>query len=489
MTGPVMASDERVGRAIGAALAALEARAAEVDDLNVFPVADGDTGTNMLVTTAAVERAAVATAGLPRAERCAALARAALVGAHGNSGMILSQLVRGAAEVLAAGEGPVDGRAVARALRGASEAADAAVRRPVEGTMLTVARRVAEAAEASGAADVQTVLAAALAGGRRGVEETPELLEVLRDAGVVDSGGLAVVILLEGLAAGLAGHEVAPAIRAAPPRVEALDHPPSRYRYCTSFLVEGGEIDGDALETALLGVGDSVLVMGDRRQVKVHVHTDAPERAAGIARAWGDVGAMTIDDMRRQEAERAARLRRASAARARCGALLLADGAGVRELAEGLGVVVLPSDTGAAGIDAALAGLPADEAVIVAVGQVAGAAVVTAGSLPAALACLVVLDPALGATANAVEMAAAAAAVTSVEIEGAAGELRAGLERALAGLLGDGPALVTALIGAGAGVQPSEVEGWVRAAAGDAEVEVEAHLGGQARPALAIGVE
>ena len=491
MTGPLTASGERVGRAIGAARAALEARAAEVDDLNVFPVADGDTGTNMLATATAVERAATATAGLPRAERCAALARAALVGARGNSGMILSQLVRGAAEVLGAGDGPVDGPAVARALRGASRAADAAVRRPVEGTMLTVARRAAEAAEESGAADAETVLAAALEGGRRGVEETPELLDVLREAGVVDSGGLGAVILLEGLAASLAGREPAPAVRAAAPRVEALDHPPSRYRYCTSFLVEGAGIDGDALETALLAVGDSVLVMGDPRQVKVHVHTDAPERAAAIARGWGDVGAMTIDDMRRQEAERAARLRRASGSRARCGALLLADGAGVRELAEGLGAVVLPAGAGAAGIEAARSGLAADEAVIVAVGRVDDtAAAVEAGSLPAALACLVVLDPGRGATENAAEMAAAAAAVTSVEIDGPPGELRAGLERGLAGLLGGGgPALVTALIGAGADVLPSEVEAWVRAAAGDADVEVEAHLGGQARPALAIGVE
>ena len=489
MTGPLMATGERVGRALGAARAALEARAAEVDDLNVFPVADGDTGSNMLATAAAVERAAVATAGLPRPQRCAALARAALVGARGNSGMILSQLVRGAAEVLGAEDAPVDGPTVARALRGASEAAYAAVRRPVEGTMLTVARRAAEAAEESGAPDAETVLAAALAGGRRAVEETPDLLEVLREAGVVDSGGLGVVILLEGLAAGLTGHEVAPAIRVAPPRVEALDHPPSRYRYCTSFLVEGRAIDGDALETALLAVGDSVLVMGDPRQVKVHVHTDAPERAADLARGWGEVDAMRVDDMRRQEAERAARLRRATATRARCGALLLADGAGVRELAQGLGAVVLPADAGAADIDAALSGLPADEAVIVAVGRVAGAAVVEAGSLPAALASLVALDPGLGAEVNAVEMTAAAAAVTSVEIEGTADELRVAVERALSGLLDGGPALVTALIGAGAGVAPHEVEAWVREAAGHADVEVEAHVGGQPRPALAVGVE
>ena len=491
MTGPVTASGERVGRAIGAARAALEARAAEVNDLNVFPVADGDTGTNMLATATAVERAAAATAGLPRAERCAALARAALVGARGNSGMILSQLVRGAAEVLGAGDGPVDGPAVARALRGASRAADAAVRRPVEGTMLTVARRAAEAAEESGAADAETVLAAALEGGRRGVEETPELLDVLREAGVVDSGGLGAVILLEGLAAGLAGREPAPAVRAAPPRVEALDHPPSRYRYCTSFLVEGAGIDGDALETALLAVGDSVLVMGDPRQVKVHVHTDAPERAAGIARRWGDVGAMTIDDMRRQEAERAARLR----ARVRDPGALRGAAAGRRRgrarARRGAGRGRPPGRRGrgrhrgrAVGARGRRGGDRGRRPRRPRRRRRRGRLASGGPRLPG--------RPGPGARRD--------------RERGRDGRRRGGghqrrdrrpARRAARGpgarprraARRGGPALVTALIGAGADVLPSEVEAWVRAVAGDADVEVEAHLGGQARPALAIGVE
>ena len=499
MSGAATVPGERVARVAGAARAALEARAGEVDDLNVFPVADGDTGTNMLLTALAVEEAAVATPGLPRPERCRALARAALTGARGNSGMILSQLVRGAADALAAERGRLGGAALARALRRASEAADAAVRHPVEGTMLTVARRAADAAEAAGAGGLEAVLAAALEGGRRAVAQTPQQLEVLREAGVVDAGGLGLVVLLEGVAAGLAGHEVAAPIRVARARPDAAGHPPSRYRSCTSFLLEGDAIDLGAVETALEAVGDSVLVMGDPTQAKVHVHTDRPEQAAGLARAWGEVGGLRVDDMRRQEAERAARLRRAAPAGAACGALALLAGEGTRALAEGLGASALPDDAGPDAVAARLAGLGAPEAVVVTAGA-AGAAsaaaaggaarVVDAGSLPAALACLVALDPDRDAAANAAEMADLAAGMATAEVDGAGAQaLREGLARALAGLVGDGPCLVTVLVGACAGVEPHEVEAWAREAAGAPGAEVEAHLGGQERPALAIGVE
>jgi DAK2 domain fusion protein YloV len=501
MSGSATASGERLVRVVGAARAALEARAGEIDDLNVFPVPDGDTGTNMLATAVAVEEAAGATTGLPWRERCAALARAALMGARGNSGMILSQLVRGAAESLAQEGGEPGGAALARALRRASDTAYAAVRHPVEGTMLTVARRTAEAAEAAGADDLEAVLDAALGGGRRGVAETPELLDVLREAGVVDSGGLGLVILLEGLGAGLLGHEVAPPIDVGRPRVVDAGHVPSRYRYCTSFLLEGAAIDLDALEASLLPLGDSLLVMGDASQAKVHVHTDAPERAADAARPWGEVTALRFDDMRRQEAERDARLRRAAAGAAACGALALVEGDGVRELAEGLGADALPPGAAPAEIAAALGRGGAPETVVVVAGAQGlaaaraavdgrpGCRVVDAGSLPGALACLVGLDPEATAHRNAQEMTALAEGVRAAEVDGGDPDaLRSGLTGALAGLLGDGPALVTVLIGAGAAVAPPEVEAWVRAAAGP-EVEVEAHAGGQPSPALAVGVE
>jgi uncharacterized protein len=502
MSGPGTATSapaEVVAGAVAAARAALAARVGEVNDLNVFPVADGDTGTNMLLTVVAVEEAAAATTGMARAERCAALARAALVGARGNSGMILSQLVRGAAGALAGGAGPPDGRALAAALRAASAAADAAVREPVEGTMLTVARRVAEAAEEAGD-DVGALADAVTAAARDAVAATREQLDVLSEAGVVDSGALGVAILLEGAAAALTGRPTAAGPAAAAPAAPSVDHLPSRYRYCTSFLVEGAAMDLDALEAALLPLGDSLLVMGDPAQAKVHVHTDAPERAAAAAAAFGAVDALRWDDMRRQEAERAARLARRAAPAASCVAIAVADGDGVRELAAGLGATALAAGGGAAALTAALDAVAPAQAVVVATGADAddaraaaegrqGVAVVEAASLPALLAALVEADPDGEATEVAAAMDAAASAVRSAAVGGGDPQaLRDGLSAALAPLLGAGPALVTVLVGAGAGVEPPVVEGWARALAAEG-TEVEAHAGGQAAPALAVGVE
>lgn len=501
MSGTATLPSERAARVIAAARAALAARADEVNDINVFPVADGDTGINMLLTATAVEEAAAATTGLPRAERCAALARAALMGAVGNSGMILSQLVRGAADALGREEGALDGPALAGALRAASDAAYAAVRSPVEGTMLSVARRIAEAAEGAAADDLATVLVAALAGGRAGVAETPDLLPALRDAGVVDAGGLGVSILLEGLAAAVSGREPPPAMRVAPPRAPATDHVPSRYRYCTSFLVEGAAIDLDALETALAALGDSLLVMGDATRAKVHVHTDAPERAAAAAGAWGAVDGLRWDDMRRQEAERSARLARRERPAAACAALVVADGEGVWALLEGLDAIPLAPAGDAAPIAAALDALAGVDTVVVAGPDAAahareaargraGVEVVEVAALPVALSVLVELDPAASAADNAERMRASAALVASAAVEGSGGgDLRPALAMALGPLLaGGGPALVTVLVGRDAGVDAVVVEGWVREMARD-DVEVEAHAGGQAAPALAIGVE
>lgn len=499
MSGPgtatAPASGEHVARVLAGAHAALAARVDEVNDLNVFPVADGDTGTNMLLTAAAVEQAAAATTGLARAERAAALSRAALVGARGNSGMILSQLVRGAAEALARDDGPLDGAALTRALRAASDAAYGAVRAPVEGTMLTVARRIAERAEETGG-DLAAVLDAALAGGRDGVAETPSLLPVLAAAGVVDSGGLGVTILLEGVAAALTGREPPAAPGGTAPRAPAADHPPSRHRYCTTFLVEGAGMDLDALEGALRAHGDSLLVMGDDRQAKVHIHTDAPERAAAAAGTVGSVDALRWDDMRRQEAARTARLAPRDTPPAACAAVVVADGAGVRELAEGLGARAVAPGGGAAAVAGAVAGLAPAGVVVLATGADAasagaaagGAEVVDSGSPAALLAALVELDPAGDAAEVAAAMRAAVAAVEVIDVDG--DDLRVALTAALAPVLaGRGPSLVTVLVGRDAGVDPVVVEGWVRAAAGDGDVEVEAHDGGQAAPALAVGVE
>jgi dihydroxyacetone kinase-like predicted kinase len=395
------------------------------------------------------------------------------MGAQGNSGMILSQLVRGAAEALAGG-GAVDGAAVAGALRDASRAADAAVRHPVEGTMLSVARAMAAAAEAALPGDRDAVLGAAVAAGADAVAATTGQLDVLREAGVVDSGALGVLILVEGLAGALSGRPPRAAPAHAPSRPATAAHPPSRYRFCTTFLVEGPSVDLGALEDALTPIGDSILVMGDARRAKVHVHTDAPERAAGLAAAWGVVEGMKADDMRRQEAERAARL---AAAIAPGGLVAVVEGEGVRDLLAGLGVAAVPPGDRFDDAAVVLALAPAPDA--------PDAEVVEVPALPAMLAAALAWDPGDDAAANVARMREAAAEVTSVDVSPAT---REALAAAVAPALAAGAGLVTVLVGAGAGVAPAEVEAWARALVPPG-VEVEAHHGGQAAPALAVGIE
>jgi DegV family protein with EDD domain len=294
---------------IGAARAALEAHAREINDLNVFPVADGDTGTNMLLTVQAVETAAQGLAGTSTPDRCEALARAAVLGARGNSGFILSQMVRGAADVIA--DAPLlDGPTIAQALRGASDRAYATVPNPVEGTMLTVIRGMAEGGEAADSGTVEQVLKDALAAGRTSLAATEDMLPQLREAGVVDSGAYGVLLIVEGLAAGLTGHQVGPSVQVSAPTVVAVDHEPSAFRFCTSYVLEDANQELAAVEAALNPLGDSVLVIGDRRQAKIHVHTDEPQRAIAIGEAAGIVSGVNVDDMHKQEEERAARIAR-----------------------------------------------------------------------------------------------------------------------------------------------------------------------------------
>ncbi len=292
---------------VSAARAALESHAREINDLNVFPVADGDTGTNMLLTVQAVEAAAAGLTGTSTADRCEALARAAVLGARGNSGFILSQMVRGAADVIA--DAPIlNGPTIAQALRGASDRAYATVPNPVEGTMLTVIRGMADGGDGGGT--VEQVLADALTAGRTSLAATEAMLPQLREAGVVDSGAYGVLLIVEGLAAGLTGHKVGPSIQVSAPTVKATDHAPSAFRFCTSYVLDDANQELAELERALGPLGDSLLVIGDRRQAKIHVHTDEPQRAIALGEAAGIVSGVNVDDMRRQEQDRAARIAR-----------------------------------------------------------------------------------------------------------------------------------------------------------------------------------
>jgi uncharacterized protein len=300
---------------VGAGFGALERRRQEINDLNVFPVPDGDTGTNLSLTVRAVvtelERAGDS---LAPAELAALIANAALMGARGNSGVILSQIVRGAMDTLSA-PGPFTNEVLAASFRRATDTAYRAVRKPVEGTLLTVIREMTEAAEAAVDLDRRAMLHAILAAGRDSVRRTPTLLKVLADAGVVDAGGYGLLVVLEGMIDAWTGEEPVPFVDTTFSRVghhgpDTGEEPEdsSLYTYCTSFLLVGHDLDLEEFEGALAPLGDSLLVVGDDRQIKVHVHTDEPGVALGMGIARGALQEIAIDNMRIQTAARDDRL-------------------------------------------------------------------------------------------------------------------------------------------------------------------------------------
>jgi len=284
---------EAVEKLVDAALASLEANRARIDDLNVYPVPDGDTGTNLTMTVRAVADAVDHTSAASRHSLARDVARGALMGARGNSGVIFSQIVRGAADVLGETDEPViDADATARALRGASDAAYRAVRRPVEGTMLSVIRELAEEAEARAPEhpSIGQLLVDLVRRGEDALARTPEQLQVLKDAGVVDAGGAGLVELVRGVASAVTGEP----IPEPPPIEEHLSHDAihqelSQYRYCTVFLIEGEDLDRDELEEKLEQLGDSLLVVGDPSAIKVHVHTDDPGAALSVGTKVGTI--------------------------------------------------------------------------------------------------------------------------------------------------------------------------------------------------------
>ena len=321
---------------VDAACASLERSRRRIDDLNVFPVPDGDTGTNLLLTARGVASALAESEARTRDELAAEATRAALLSARGNSGVILSQLVRGAAEALA-GEKEIGAPAIARAFRGASDAAYAALREPVEGTILTVSRELALAAEAQPDAEPPELFAALVVRGEEAVARTTEQLDVLRQAGVVDAGGAGLVELVRGMAAALNGEELPPAPMEDELPSEAIHQEQSRFRFCTAFVVEGDDLDKEELERGLDRLGDSLIVVGDRTALKAHVHTDDPDAALALAATAGVVERVEIADMRAQIDEREERLLAPTEPAARCAVVAVCAGEGNRRLFESLG--------------------------------------------------------------------------------------------------------------------------------------------------------
>jgi DAK2 domain fusion protein YloV len=369
---------------VAGALAHLESRRQEVNDLNVFPVADGDTGDNMALTLRAVlaelDRLQGEDEGrtideIGREEIVQSVARAALLGARGNSGVILSQLIRGAAEELVSRPGQlIDATLVGAALANAADRAYSSVRNPAEGTILTVAREMAHKVVADLAhgpesprlgpatepREQDTAIAAALEraveAGQESVKRGPELLAALREAGVVDAGGYGLTIMFAGVVAALRGEEPPPLDHYAPARISHPEHTSGTYRFCTNFAVTGSDLRAAPFVPALEGLGDSVLVVGDTNTLKVHLHTDQPERATAVFAEAGEVSHLDVADMRAQVAAREDRLggqaaldEDAGAAEApavagrgapsaRCAAVAVVSGEGLRGLYHELGV-------------------------------------------------------------------------------------------------------------------------------------------------------
>ena len=338
------------------ALAHLESRRREINDLNVFPVADGDTGDNMALTLQAVlaeldrlacrrdRRTAPLIDEIGRDEIVESVARAALLGARGNSGVILSQLIRGAAEELVSRPGElVDPVLIGAAMARAAQRAYGSVRQPAEGTILTVLRDMAtsvsteiahmgdtrlgaEGDPAMQNALIADVLERALRAGEASVLRGPDLLPVLRESGVVDAGGHALTVIVAGMIAALRGTEAPDVAIQAPARISYPQHDSSTFRYCTNFAVTGRDLDPRGWIGPLEAIGDSVLVVGDAATLKIHVHTDEPEAAAALFDGVGEVSHLDVADMHAQVLARSDRLAAAVAAEPERAALRRARG-------------------------------------------------------------------------------------------------------------------------------------------------------------------
>ena len=347
-------SSNDVLNAIAAASKALSARKEEVNRLNVFPVPDGDTGTNMSLTIeSVVTNIARLPIGSSGAEARKAITTGARMGARGNSGVITSQILRGLCEGSAHAEA-LTTDTVAAAFEKSVEVAFQAVRKPVEGTILTVLRDSASAAvEASKLKlDTEAALETIVSAAYDSVQRTPELLPVLKENGVVDAGGFGLAILFDAFVSallgkeGTLGDELAFA-RTAAPKVEIEqinDWEGSAFRYCNEFLVDSDVLDpAEALEF-LATMGDCELCVGSVPKFKVHVHSNHPDQVLAYFLERGQISEVFIHNMQLQSEERTEKLAAEQAAeRKPIGFVAVAAGSGNAEILKSLGVDVVVS--------------------------------------------------------------------------------------------------------------------------------------------------
>jgi DAK2 domain fusion protein YloV len=335
-----------------AATSWLERNADAINSINVYPVPDGDTGTNMYLTMRATLEEAFHAKSDAAGTVAQAMARGALMGARGNSGVILSQILSGIADRLSEKES-FSGSDFAEALEAASQKAYKAVSQPVEGTILTVMREGAAAAKRKARrmrSSLKSVLASTVEAAREAVSKTPSLLPVLREAGVVDAGGQGLYIMLEGALRYIRGDTGPPvALTARDPEASWLAataslhegaHPP--YGYCTEFLVRGKNLDSSAILEKMLTLGDSVLVVGDESLLRVHVHTQDPGAALTCGTALGSVTTVKVDNIRTQAEEFVTRPRpEGEGPAARVSTVAVVEGLGLEQVLSSLGVTAI----------------------------------------------------------------------------------------------------------------------------------------------------
>src|SRR2546421_7152239 len=339
---PITECDGRLFKeALLGSLAWLTVNRDEVDALNVFPVPDGDTGTNMLLTlqSAVDEIRDLDDADLSRMAKHAS--HGALMGARGNSGVILSQIFRGFSVGIATSRA-VDGRGLAHAFTVGAEVAYRAVIKPTEGTMLTVAREAARGAEAKAATstNLTEVVRAACEAAAAAVERTPEQLPILKEAGVIDAGGFGLQLVLEGFLKRMLGEELAtferPATQHARPK--EVQAPSEGWGYCTEFIINGEKLPVDDVRKEIQRQGDSALVVGDDSAIKVHVHTHEPAVVIGYASGVGRLTRLKVDDMSSQHHRLQGESIRRPASTKHLALVAVASGDGFRRILESLGV-------------------------------------------------------------------------------------------------------------------------------------------------------
>lgn len=444
---------------VAAAAAALKARIEEVNRLNVFPVPDGDTGTNMSLTMDTVVAEVSALGGAASlADVCHAVTHGSLMGARGNSGVILSQILRGLCEGTDSSTA-TSSESLAVALERSTEVAFQAVRKPVEGTMLTVIKDTAAGARAAADAgmDFAAALEATRAAAFASVERTPELLPVLKENGVVDAGGFGLAILFDGFVAAALGGELAVTSVTqvlGEMHVEpADDWDDDEYLYCTEFLLFGDDVDREAVYDFVSGVGGSELVVGDNGSFKVHVHTNDPGAVLAHVTALGEVAEVHINNMRRQKGVRDETIAAEPTEMARkpIGFVAVAAGSGLEQILRSLGADVIVSggqtmNPSTADLVAAVAKVNADKVVILpnnknilmaaqAAVSVADrpTAVVPTRSVPQGFAALLAFDGSDDLDALVAEMSEAASYVRTGEVttavkdaKGKVGDIKSG---------------------------------------------------------------